>query len=386
MSWPTIKRQDSTLLHRQLLIRVGFPAPAWSQGGGRVATRRPQVEDHQIGMPGDGWQQAATDAVHTHLVETSVRPRLSATEQAMLRSQGGPLSGVPFSCFPTSALSRFDASQFRVLMLRRLWLPLPPSSRNFRCGRLLDVLGHHRAACAEAGVLGRRGFALESVAARICREAGARVGTNVMVRDMDSLPQSHLDTRRLEVVADGLPLFHGAQSAIDTTMVSAVRRDGLPRPRSVRDDGAALATARRLKERTHPELTGQFGRARLVVLACEVGGRWLGETQAFLRQLAKFKARTEALPQQSRARAAWLLWRRTMLACSGAGALAQSLMEVRPSGRCDGPTPTHAEVVSEHRHVSVVGWGLGPLFSRGTVTDFTISSQKEKQFVMSFGT
>ena len=108
-------------------------------------------------MPGDGWQQAATDAVHTHLVETSVRPRLSATEQAMLRSEG-PLSGVPFSCFPTSALSGFDASQFRVLMLRRLWLPLPPSSRNCRCGRFLDVLGHHteqlalRQGCWVAGV------------------------------------------------------------------------------------------------------------------------------------------------------------------------------------------------------------------------------------------
>ena len=99
-----------------------------------------------------------------------------------------------------------------------------------------------------------------------------------MVRDMDLLPQTHLDTRRLEVVADGLPLFHGVQLAIDT-MVSALRRDGLPRPRSVRTDGAALATARRLKERTYPE---QFGQARLVVLACEVGGGWLGETQAFL--------------------------------------------------------------------------------------------------------
>ena len=63
-----------------------------------------------------------------------------------------------------------------------------------------------------------------------------------------------------------------------------------------------------------------------------------------------------------------------MLACSGARALAQSLMQVRPSGGCDGPTPTHAEVVSEHRHVSVVGWGL-ELFSCGTVTDFSFAKK-----------
>ena len=111
------------------------------------------------------------------------------------------------------------------------------------------------------------------------------MGTNIMVRDMDLLPQDRQDGRRLEVVADGLPLFHGAQLAIDTTLVSPVSRDGLPHPRCVRVDGAALTAARR-KERTYPELTGQFGRARLVVLAGEVGGRWSEETQAFLRQLA----------------------------------------------------------------------------------------------------
>ena len=209
----------------------------------------PDVEDRQIGMPLFGWQQAATDAVHTHVVETTVRPRLNSTEQAMLRSQGSPLSGVPFQCFLSNAVSRFDSSQFRILLLRRLWLPLPLSSRSCRCGRPLDVLGHHRAACAEAGVLGRRGYALESAAARICREAGAGVGTNIIFRDMDLLPQDHQDGRRLEVVADGLPLFHGAQLAFDTTLVSPVSRDGLPHPRS----------ARRLGQLWHPREEGRRG-------------------------------------------------------------------------------------------------------------------------------
>ena len=91
-----------------------------------------------------------------------------------------------------------DSSLFRVLLLRRLWLPLPPSSRFCRCGLPLDPSGHNRAACAQAGVMGRRGFALESAAARVCREAGARVSTNVLVRDLDLLPLQH--ARRLEVV------------------------------------------------------------------------------------------------------------------------------------------------------------------------------------------
>ena len=34
-------------------------------------------------------------------------------------------------------------------------------------------------------MLGKRGFPLERAAKQVCREAGARVSTNVFVRDMD---------------------------------------------------------------------------------------------------------------------------------------------------------------------------------------------------------
>ena len=51
---------------------------------------------------------------------------------------------------------------------------------------------------------------MENVA-RICREAGGRVTTNVMVRDMDLAQPDVHDTRRLEVVVDGLSIFGGVQ-------------------------------------------------------------------------------------------------------------------------------------------------------------------------------
>ena len=76
-----------------------------------------------------------------------------------------------------------------------------------------------------AGMLGRRGYALESVAARICREAGGRVRTNMFIRDMDlDVPVS--DGRRLEVVVDGIPLHGGAQLVVDTTLVCTLFADG----------------------------------------------------------------------------------------------------------------------------------------------------------------
>ena len=158
------------------------------------------------------------------------------------------------------------------------------------------------------------------------------MGINILVRNMDLVPQGRQDSRRLEVVADGLPLFHGAQLAIDTTLVSPVGRDGLPRPRCVREDGAALTIARRRKERTYPELTGRFGRAKLVVLACEVA--------AGARQ-GKSPHRTSP----------------TTSTCQGSMApsvddhhcVSHSLLEARRGGGCDGNTPPSAEVVGEHR-------------------------------------
>ena len=77
-------------------------------------------------------------------------------------------------------------------------------SASCRCGLQLDMFGHHRAVCAEAGVLGRRGYPLEVAAVVICREAGVRVSTNVYARDLDLAAFNVLDGGRLEVVADEL--------------------------------------------------------------------------------------------------------------------------------------------------------------------------------------
>ena len=168
-----------------------------------------------------GWQQVVSSKVeHEHREE--VFGRLSPSHRAQVRSQAGPGAGLALSATPTHFLTRIPSHLFRVVMLRRLRLPLPPSLHTCRCGRQIDKFGHHRASCARAGVLGRRGFALESATARVCREAGGRVTQNVMVRDLDLAEPQPADGRRLEVVVDGLPLFGGCQLAVDATIVSAL--------------------------------------------------------------------------------------------------------------------------------------------------------------------
>ena len=141
------------------------------------------------------------------------------------------------------------------------------------------------------------------------------------------------DGRRIEVVANALPLWRGAQIAVDTTLVSPVQRDGRARP------ALALQQAKTRKLRTYPELQpGGHGRCRLVVFGLEVGGRFDSQALALLRRLARARARDRA-PWAREAAGAALTRRWTALAALAAlRAHAQSLLElpVRPCDASDG--------------------------------------------------
>ena len=130
--------------------------------------------------------------------------------------------------------------------------------------------------------------------ARICREAGSRVHTNMMVRDMD-VQAPLADSRRLEVIVDGLPVRGGAQ--VPHGLHFAPRRRG-----AADRNGVALQIARRRKEITYPEFFEPGRRAHLVVVAIEVGGRWSEETRGFLSALAIARARREIPLMRKRAR------------------------------------------------------------------------------------
>lgn len=175
---------------------------------------------------------------------------------------------------------------------------------------------------------------------------------NVPVRDLN-LEAPPDDGRRLEVIANNLPLWGGAQLAIDTTLVASVRRDGQARPACHSTDGAALIAARRRKERTYPELQGGRGRARLVVLALDVGGRWSTEALEFIRLLARARARSEPELLRKKAQMAWQRRWTAIMAVAAQRAFAESLLEL-PSpgwGAClDGAAPPVADVLADARY------------------------------------
>ena len=251
--------QAVAIVARDLTGVCGFEPPSWRELAMGARPEPRELEDFEPGCTSDGWQHEASARVEETFRVESLFPRM----------EGGPGTGLALSTCPVSKLTSFTPQLFRVILLRRLHLPLPLTVRNCQCGLPLDSRGHHRAACARFGVLGRRGWAVENTAG-ICREAGGRVTSNVMLRDLDLVGPHVDDGRRLEVIADGLPLFGVAQLAVDTTLVSALRADGLARRRAAQQDGVAAEFARQRKVRTFPELVGPYRRAHLVVLALEV--------------------------------------------------------------------------------------------------------------------
>ena len=164
---------------------------------------------------------------------------------------------------------------------------------------------------------------------------------NVLLRDKNLQGISSHDSRQIEVVANGLPLWGGAQLAVDATLVSPMSRNGRPQPRAVDSDGR--------KEAKYAELL-QSRRCRLVVLGIEIGGRWSDEALEFVRLLAKSKARAYPRLLRKSAQLAWSSRWLGLLAVAAHRAFASTLLELPVDEvGCDGETPCLEDVLHHDR-------------------------------------
>ena len=132
---------------------------------------------------------------------------------------------------------------------------------------------------------------------------------------------------------------------VDTTLVCAMHCDGTPHDGAANRTAWFLEAARRRKERRYPELVGPRSRARLVVLAVKVGGRWSPETRSYLAQLAKAKSGQETPLPSKRAEQSLAVALGGILACATAKAVATSLLELKVAHGSDGDIPSCSEVV-----------------------------------------
>ena len=110
-------------------------SPAWSHSAQLDSTRTKSCGEGRP-LSTKPWQEAAV-AVHHTFLERELRPLLGETEEALLRSQGGPLASVPFTSLPTMRESS-DPQPFRLLLLR----PPPPSPLSPRWCRCGSRAGH----------------------------------------------------------------------------------------------------------------------------------------------------------------------------------------------------------------------------------------------------
>ena len=145
-----------------------------------------------------------------------------------------------------------------------------------------------------------------------------------MLRDTNIPIVQPGDQRQLDMVVYGVTP-NGEALCCDATMVSPLTRDGRPIARAASHDGVALERAQLRKRRTYHELDGSpYG--RLVVLGCEVGGRWNEDALHFVSQLASHKARSAPRMLQATARAGWSCRWWNLLSVAAQSALAATLI------------------------------------------------------------
>ena len=86
-----------------------------------------------------GWQRAAGAAIEQHEFEV-LYDILDPAERALLLSQAGTHASRAFTTAPTTPAFSLDNAHFRIILLRRLRLPLGLAPATCRCGGALDPL------------------------------------------------------------------------------------------------------------------------------------------------------------------------------------------------------------------------------------------------------
>ena len=237
---------------------------------------------------------------------------------ALLCCSTGQHSARAFTVLPTSDDVAVPDSHFRIMLLRRLRMPLPLGPPAAACSETIELHAPHPACSPPEHC--------PSIA-RVCQEAGARVGRNVALAAMNIDVPVH-DARRVEVVCNGLPLWHGAQLAVDATLVSPVTRDGRPHAGADHHPGWAVRNAARRKRRqTYPEID-RSRRCRLVVFGLEVGRRWAEEAATFVRLFARARAASAPAAVRNPAQAAWVLRWSGLISVAAQRALVATFLEL----------------------------------------------------------
>ena len=123
-------------------------------------------------------------------------------------------------------------------------------------------------------------------------EAGYRVRAERLLRDTH-VPTDPRDQRRMDLVAAPGARAVGARRGValfgDVTVVGVHTQAGEARPAASSTEGAVLGQAAARKRVKYADVTAS-SQAALLVLGCEVYGRWCDDAVRIIRELAALKA------------------------------------------------------------------------------------------------
>jgi len=332
----------------QLLHSADDPLPPLALAHARLPLRLGGLGATAHAEPGNtarGWQRLASRPGDER-AQGMLLSALSPASQALLHSQAGPFAGLP-----TSFDLRLPDDHFRVALLA---CPYP----SFHAAAIVAGTSIPSATTGlpaqPQAISPPEGLASKSPLPEFAARLAADVARNVALADMN-LDEPVADGRRLEIVANGLGVYHGQQLAIDTTCISPITRAGEPHPGADTTPGRAADNALQRKRRRYPELT-RARRCRLIVFAIEVGGRWGSEALQVTRALAHARA-AEAPPWLRAAAAnAWLTRWSATIAVAAQRALATTLLELPAHGASiGGDMPELPELLADDRWQTPAG-------------------------------
>ena len=147
-----------------------------------------------------------------------------------------------------SKIQAMPNERFRVTLSRRLRLTLLLTAGKCEgCGASLDVFGDHYLACMRTGRVQARAKPVERAWERALKQAGASVHFQHLLRNT-TLAVDPADSRRIDLLATGLPLYRGRVLFCDATLCSPLKGNGRPQARTSRHDGATFKEAQKRKQ------------------------------------------------------------------------------------------------------------------------------------------
>ena len=215
-------------------------------------------------------------------------------DKARLLSCTGEHSGEWLTTPPSCEQLKLRNPVMQCLLRRRLGLPIFPEPfpcEAERCTHQIDCHGHHATACTRTGRIHGRHAAATGPWRQILNEAGYRTHVERLISNTHLATRAN-DQRRMDIVAAPGSRGAGARRGValfcDVTVVCPLSGLGQARPGTTREAGHVLANTAAKKHRRYADVAAMGG---LVVLGCEVYGRWCAETISLVKELAKLKGR-----------------------------------------------------------------------------------------------